>query len=100
VHATASKPGYGPLLGDEGLARLVRTLRAESAACGAPAPAVYALGGLGPDNARAAIQAGAHGVAVMGTVMSAPDPGTTISELCRSTTLDVAQLRTTGTGDG
>ncbi|THV31358.1 thiamine phosphate synthase [Glycomyces paridis] len=64
VWATDSKPGYGPALGLDGLA----------AACAGPVP-VYALGGVtGPERARAAREAGAAGVAVMGAVMKANDP--------------------------
>lgn len=65
VWATASKPGYGPPLGTDGLAALV-------AGTGL---AVYALGGItDPERARACIAAGAVGVAVMGAAMAAPDP--------------------------
>ncbi|MCD0445181.1 thiamine phosphate synthase [Glycomyces sp. A-F 0318] len=64
VWPTASKPGYGPAAGTDGLA----------AVCGGPVP-VFALGGVtGPDRARAAREAGAAGVAVMGAVMRAADP--------------------------
>ncbi len=61
VFPTASKPGYGPALGVEGLARL-RPL----------GPPVYALGGVGPADVPALLAAGAAGVAVMGPVMRDP----------------------------
>ncbi|MEV0717190.1 thiamine phosphate synthase [Asanoa sp. NPDC050611] len=61
VFPTASKPGYGPALGVDGLA--VRTR---------DAPPVYALGGVLPSAVRACRAAGAHGVAVMGPVMRDP----------------------------
>lgn len=64
VFETASKPGYGPPLGLEGLARFI--LAAELP--------VYGLGGVAPGRAAACILAGAHGVAVMGAVMAAPEP--------------------------
>lgn len=65
VWPTASKPGYGPATGTDGLA----------AACAASPVPVFALGGVtGPDRARAAREAGAAGVAVMGAVMRAADP--------------------------
>ncbi|WP_030158032.1 thiamine phosphate synthase [Glycomyces sp. NRRL B-16210] len=65
VWATASKPGYGPATGLDGLAER----------CAANAVPVYALGGVtGPERARAAREAGAAGVAVMGAVMKANDP--------------------------
>jgi thiamine-phosphate pyrophosphorylase len=61
VFPTASKPGYGPALGVEGLARL-----------GPLGPPVYALGGVGPADVPALLAAGAAGVAVMGPVMRDP----------------------------
>jgi thiamine-phosphate pyrophosphorylase len=71
VAATPSKPGYGPPLGADGL----RTLLERAAYGTAWAPRVIALGGVTPDNARSFIEAGAHGVAVMGGLMRAADPG-------------------------
>lgn len=64
VFLTVSKPGYGPALGLEGLAR---------AAAEAVGP-VIALGGITADNARLCLSAGARGIAVMGEVMRAVDP--------------------------
>lgn len=64
---TPSKPGHGPAL-------------AASAYAGLPLPA-YALGGVTPANAAAARAAGAHGVAVMGAVMRAPDPAAVVAAL-------------------
>jgi len=61
VFPTASKPGYGPALGLDGLAALVPG-----------APPVLALGGVGPDDVAGCRAAGAHGVAVMGPVMRDP----------------------------
>jgi thiamine monophosphate synthase len=61
VFLTASKPGYGPALGLEGLAELVPS-----------GPPVYALGGIGPDDVAGCLAAGAQGVAVMGGVMRDP----------------------------
>lgn len=69
VFATASKPGYGPALGVDGLA----------AGCAAvPGLAVIALGGVEPGRARPCAEAGAAGVAVMGAVMRARDPGAVV----------------------
>lgn len=64
---TGSKPGYGPPL-------------PASAFAGHAVP-VFALGGIAPDNAAAARAAGAHGVAVMGAVMRADDPGAVVRAL-------------------
>lgn len=71
VFASASKPGYGPALGIEGLADL--------AGAGVP---VYALGGIDtPQRARGCIESGAAGVAVMGAVMRASDPRGLVEQL-------------------
>lgn len=65
VFATASKPGYGPAIGTDVLAALVRST----------AIPVLALGGVdSPEQVRRCLDAGAHGVAVMGAVMRADDP--------------------------
>ncbi|NIQ52743.1 MAG: thiamine phosphate synthase, partial [Gemmatimonadetes bacterium] len=52
--------GYGPPLGPRALG-------------GLPLP-TFALGGVTPFNAADCMAAGAHGIAVMGTVMRARDP--------------------------
>jgi len=78
VFPTPSKPGYGPPLGLDGLARL---------AAHSPVP-VLALGGVTPANAAACIAAGAAGVAVMGAVMRADDPAAVVDDL-RGATLSV-----------
>ncbi|MDQ3664458.1 MAG: thiamine phosphate synthase [Actinomycetota bacterium] len=62
VFPTSSKPGYGPVLGLDGLALLTGL-----------GPPVYALGGIQPSDARACIEAGARGVAVMGPIMREPE---------------------------
>lgn len=72
IWLTDSKPGYGPAIG----------LAALSEACAASPVPVYALGGIhGPGRARAAREAGAAGVAVMGAVMRAADPERAVREL-------------------
>ncbi len=74
VFLTASKPGYGPALGIDGLTRIVvRT----------PGP-VMALGGITPDTATLCRAAGAHGVAVMGEVMRAADPQAMVARFVRA----------------
>jgi thiamine monophosphate synthase len=64
---SASKPGYGPPLP-----------LMEYADLSIP---TYALGGVTPDNAAAAVEAGACGVAVMGGIMRAPDPAVLVRDL-------------------
>ncbi|WP_044564115.1 thiamine phosphate synthase [Azospirillum sp. B4] len=66
IYETPSKPGYGPALGPEALSRL---------------PGALALGGITPANAAQARAAGAAGLAVMGTVMRASDPGAVVRAL-------------------
>lgn len=61
VYETASKPGYGPVLGPAGLAAL----------CPSGLP-VYALGGVAPECVAECVRAGAYGVAVMGPVLRDP----------------------------
>lgn len=77
VYETASKPGYGPALGPDGLAALV-------AAASLP---VVALGGImSADQIRACVVAGATGVAVMGAILRAADPESTAAELTEAFT--------------
>ncbi|MGC4803764.1 thiamine phosphate synthase [Micromonospora sp. DT233] len=65
VYPSRSKPGYGPPLGTEGLAGLIRR---------SPVP-VLALGGVQtPQRVRACLRAGAVGVGVLGAIMRAADP--------------------------
>lgn len=64
IFATDSKPGYGPALGLEALARV----------CASVEVPVYALGGVGPEQVAGCLEAGAWGVAVMGGIMAAADP--------------------------
>ena len=71
VFITASKPGYGPALGLDGLARIVAQ---------ASGP-VLALGGVTAENAAACFAAGARGIAVMGEVMRAADPRASVERV-------------------
>jgi thiamine-phosphate pyrophosphorylase len=73
VFLTASKPGYGPALGLDGLARVVERV----------AGPVIALGGVTAANAASCRAAGAHGVAVMGEVMRAADPRAAVEAILR-----------------
>jgi len=74
IFPSTSKPGYGPALGSEGLARL---------AAGVSMP-VLALGGIDRTRIAASIEAGAAGVAVMGGVMGADDPGAVMAGLIKA----------------
>ncbi len=71
IFASSSKPGYGPPLGLDGLAQV-------AAAVSLP---VVALGGVTAARVSDCLAAGAAGVAVMGTVMAAADPGRSMREL-------------------
>jgi thiamine-phosphate pyrophosphorylase len=64
AYDTASKPGYGPVLGPAGM----RTI------CRASTPPVLAIGGITAGSAAEMIKAGAAGVAVMGGLMQVDDP--------------------------
>jgi thiamine-phosphate pyrophosphorylase len=64
VFITASKPGYGPAIGLDGLAEIAARVSGP----------VIALGGITVANAPLCLSAGASGVAVMGEVMRATDP--------------------------
>jgi thiamine-phosphate pyrophosphorylase len=68
---TASKPGYGPEIGRRGLAEIARA---------APVP-VLAIGGLNVTRAAEVLAAGPAGIAVMGSVMRATDPGQEVKAL-------------------
>jgi thiamine-phosphate pyrophosphorylase len=76
IFLTDSKPGYGPALGLDGLAKAV-------ALANGP---VVALAGITPANAAACMAAGAAGIAVMGEVMRAADPETTVRALVEAIT--------------
>jgi thiamine-phosphate pyrophosphorylase len=71
IFASASKPGYGPILG----------LRALAALAKAVAVPVIALGGITEATAADCLATGAAGVAVMGHVMRAADPGAVTARL-------------------
>lgn len=71
VYESASKPGYGPSLGPNGLAAFARSTSLP----------VIAIGGVEPVHVGALMKAGAAGVAVMGSVMRASDPGRQVRAL-------------------
>ena len=78
VRLSASKPGYGPALGEPGLAR---------AAAQAELP-VVALGGIVPAKIPSYLRAGAAGVAVMGSVMAADDVAAVVAALLQSLSVE------------
>ena len=71
VFVTASKPGYGPAIGLDGLARVVAQVSGP----------VVALGGITAANAALCLSSGAHGVAVMGEIMRAADPRAAVESI-------------------
>jgi thiamine-phosphate pyrophosphorylase len=77
VAPTRSKPGYGPSLGAAGFGGVL----AQARRVVGPLPAVFALGGVNEHNVASFLRAGAHGVAVMGSVMTSPDPARTVAAL-------------------
>ena len=66
IYPTASKPGYGPAVGVENLAKLTGRVKLP----------VFALGGVTPARVAECLAAGAFGVAVMSGVMAPKDAGT------------------------
>lgn len=71
VWPTSSKEDAGQVIGPEGLRRV-------AAAVSIP---VVAIGGVTPHRARELVGTGAAGVAVIGAVMAAPDPGEAARQL-------------------
>ena len=71
IHATRSKPGYGPALGLSGLAAAARR----------SAMPLIALGGIEAADVSPCLSAGATGVAVMGNVMGSSDPAAVVAAL-------------------
>jgi thiamine-phosphate pyrophosphorylase len=68
---TASKPGYGPEIGRKGLAEIAAAARVP----------VLAIGGINAARVAEVLAAGPAGVAVMGGVMRAADPGAVMKAL-------------------
>ena len=69
IYETTSKPGYGPALGIEAV-----RLAAKASI------AIVGLGGISAENAAAVRDAGAAGVAIMGSVMRATNPAQVVSD--------------------
>ena len=74
IYQSASKPGYGPPLGPGAIERAAQI----------EIP-ILALGGITTNNAAAAVHAGAAGVAIMGSVMTADRPAAIVRETLQAT---------------
>ncbi|MGH7482193.1 MAG: thiamine phosphate synthase [Longimicrobiales bacterium] len=72
VFGTSSKP--------EATGEQIGTVRLREVVEAVPVP-VVGIGGVTPDNAAAVAATGAAGAAVIGAVMSAPDPASTVAEI-------------------
>lgn len=81
AYETASKPGYGPEIGRKGLAEIARAARVP----------LLAIGGINAARAAEVLAAGASGIAVMGSIMRAADPGAAMKALL--TTVEGIQPR-------
>jgi thiamine-phosphate pyrophosphorylase len=68
---TPSKPGYGPEIGRKGLAEIARAAQVP----------ILAIGGLNATRAAEVLASGPVGIAVMGGVMRATDPGQEVKGL-------------------
>jgi len=73
---TPSKPGYGPEGGRKGLTEIARASRVP----------LFAIGGINTARVGEVIAAGCAGVAVMGGVMRAADPGSEVGALIATLT--------------
>lgn len=83
VFGTASKPGLeGERIGPGQLRRVAEAVRIP----------VVGIGGVNPDNVDRIAEAGAAGAAVIGAVMTAPDPGLAVRRL-------LAPFHRTGAGE-
>ena len=71
IFTPTSKPGYGPALSTDALGRVAKALDIP----------VVALGGIDAANAGDCLAAGAAGVAVLGGVMAAANPGQAVAAL-------------------
>ena len=72
IYATGSKADARAPIGPEGFRRIIEH---------APGLPAVAIGGIGIENVEPVIEAGASGVAVIGAVMGASDPGAATREL-------------------
>jgi thiamine-phosphate pyrophosphorylase len=73
---TPSKPGYGPEIGHKGLGEIAHASRVP----------ILAIGGLNSARAAEVLVAGPVGIAVMGSIMRAADPGQEMRALVATVT--------------
>ena len=85
VFATATKTDLPPHLGIQGVAKIRALSRHQ----------LIAIGGINSANAKEVINAGAHGLAVVSALCSAPDPQKAAIALCQK--IAAAKLKTTST---
>jgi len=83
---TVSKPGYGPEIGRKGLTEMARVC---------PVP-LLAIGGINTLRVAEVLAAGCAGVAVMGGVMRAADPGNEVGALVATLQGSAAASRARG----
>jgi thiamine-phosphate pyrophosphorylase len=71
IFPTGTKSDHEPVVGVEALHRIRPLTRLP----------IFAIGGMTPENATAAVQAGADGIAVISAVLDAPDVAASVREL-------------------
>ena len=81
IYQSASKPGYGPALGPDAIKHAAQI----------EIP-VLALGGITANNIAAAVNAGAAGIAIMGSVMAAARPAAVVNEILQTTARVLASV--------
>jgi thiamine-phosphate pyrophosphorylase len=86
VYPTPSKAAYGPPVGIAALATACRETNLP----------LFALGGVGAENAREVIEAGAFGIALISYVFAAADPREAARKLLACFTINHAAARTSG----
>src|SRR5215469_5376313 len=80
---TASKPGYGPEIGRKGLAEIASAARVP----------ILAIGGINAARTAEVLAAGPAGIAVMGSIMRASDPGAAMKALLATVTATATHAR-------
>jgi thiamine-phosphate pyrophosphorylase len=81
VRDGADYAGFGPVFATSSKAGLPEPLGLEAVSAAAGVLPLVAIGGIDASTARAALAAGAHGVAVIGAIWRQPDPVVAAKEL-------------------